>query len=244
MLVGGEAGAGKSALVSAFLDRVAVPIAAGSCNGTSTPRPLGPVIEIAAQLEVDVTLARDDLFSGILAALGQRATRRPHRGHALDRRRERRLPALRRAPPRADPHLAAGDLPRRRDRLQPGADQAGRRAHPVECDAAPVGRPAVRDRRGGDGQWVGARPGRGLRPDGGQRLLRERDDLGEVESPGHGARRRTRPRGNAFRLGATCAGRRCRARGALRRRRPDRRGGRGRTGGGSVHRARPPRVVL
>jgi DNA-binding CsgD family transcriptional regulator/tetratricopeptide (TPR) repeat protein len=74
VLVGGEAGAGKSALVSAFLDEVAVPIAAGSCNGTSTPRPLGPVIEIAAQLEVDVTLARDDLFSGIVSALGQRAT--------------------------------------------------------------------------------------------------------------------------------------------------------------------------
>jgi DNA-binding CsgD family transcriptional regulator/tetratricopeptide (TPR) repeat protein len=74
VLVGGEAGAGKSALVSAFLDRVAVPIAAGSCNGTSTPRPLGPVIEIAVQLEVDVTLARDQLFCGIVDALGQRAT--------------------------------------------------------------------------------------------------------------------------------------------------------------------------
>jgi DNA-binding CsgD family transcriptional regulator/tetratricopeptide (TPR) repeat protein len=74
VLVGGEAGAGKSALVSDFLAGVAVPIAAGSCNGTSTPRPLGPVIEIAAQLEVDVTLPRDDLFSGVLSALGQRAT--------------------------------------------------------------------------------------------------------------------------------------------------------------------------
>jgi predicted ATPase len=45
-LVGGEAGAGKSALVSAFLDEVAVRIAAGSCDGLSTPRPLGPIIEM------------------------------------------------------------------------------------------------------------------------------------------------------------------------------------------------------
>lgn len=73
-LVGGEAGAGKSALVSAFLDDVAVRIAAGSCDGLSTPRPLGPVIEIAAQLEVDSALPRDDLFVAILGALEQQTT--------------------------------------------------------------------------------------------------------------------------------------------------------------------------
>jgi AAA ATPase domain len=73
-LVGGEAGAGKSALVSAFLDEVAVRIAAGSCDGLSTPRPLGPVIEIAAQLEVDSALPRDELFAAILVALEQQST--------------------------------------------------------------------------------------------------------------------------------------------------------------------------
>src|SRR6478752_1408051 len=73
-LVGGEAGAGKSALVSAFLDEVAVRIAAGSCDGLSTPRPLGPIIEIAAQLEVDSALPRDELFAAILAALAQQST--------------------------------------------------------------------------------------------------------------------------------------------------------------------------
>ena len=73
-LVGGEAGAGKSALVSAFLDEVAVRIAAGSCDGLSTPRPLGPVIEIAAQLEVDSSLPRDELFAAILVALEQQST--------------------------------------------------------------------------------------------------------------------------------------------------------------------------
>ena len=73
-LVGGEAGAGKSALVSAFLADVAVPVVAGVCDGTTTPRPLGPVIDIAAQLEVDVALARDELFAAILTALGRQST--------------------------------------------------------------------------------------------------------------------------------------------------------------------------
>ncbi|HEY7049680.1 MAG TPA: LuxR C-terminal-related transcriptional regulator [Jatrophihabitantaceae bacterium] len=73
-LVGGEAGAGKSALVSAFLSDIAVPIAAGVCDGVATPRPLGPVIEIAAQLEVDTTMPRDELFAGIVAALSRPAT--------------------------------------------------------------------------------------------------------------------------------------------------------------------------
>ena len=73
-LVDGEAGAGKSALVSAFLAEVAVPVVAGVCDGTLTPRPLGPVIEIAAQLEVDAALARDELFAAILIALGRQST--------------------------------------------------------------------------------------------------------------------------------------------------------------------------
>ena len=73
-LVDGEAGAGKSALVSAFLAEVAVPVVAGVCDGTLTPRPLGPVIEIAAQLEVDAALARDELFAAILTALGRQST--------------------------------------------------------------------------------------------------------------------------------------------------------------------------
>ena len=68
-LIGGEAGAGKSALASAFLADVAVPVAAGVCDGVATPRPLGPVTEIAAQLEVDAALGRDELFTAVLEAL-------------------------------------------------------------------------------------------------------------------------------------------------------------------------------
>src|SRR5215813_11425285 len=73
-LVGGEAGAGKSALVSAFLADVAVPVVAGMCDGMATPRPLGPVIEIAAQLEVETTLERYELFTAVLAALTRQST--------------------------------------------------------------------------------------------------------------------------------------------------------------------------
>jgi DNA-binding CsgD family transcriptional regulator/tetratricopeptide (TPR) repeat protein len=73
-LVGGEAGGGKSALVAAFLADVAVRVVAGSCDGLSTPRPLGPLIEVAAQLEVDAALPRDQLFAAILGALKQQST--------------------------------------------------------------------------------------------------------------------------------------------------------------------------
>lgn len=74
VLIGGEPGAGKTALVSAFLGDVAVRVVAGSCDGLSTPRPLGPVIEIAAQLEVDSTLPRDRLFEEVLDALTRQST--------------------------------------------------------------------------------------------------------------------------------------------------------------------------
>jgi DNA-binding NarL/FixJ family response regulator/Tfp pilus assembly protein PilF len=40
----------------------------------ATPRPLGPVIEIAAQLEIDAALARDELFAAVLAALRRQST--------------------------------------------------------------------------------------------------------------------------------------------------------------------------
>ncbi len=82
VLVSGEAGAGKSALLSAFITATARSLAtptslrvvAGACDGLAVPRPLGPVIDIAAQLEIDVSLPRHDLFAGILDALTHRST--------------------------------------------------------------------------------------------------------------------------------------------------------------------------
>ena len=49
VLVGGEAGAGKSALVSAYLhdagSGVDEPVVAGWCDAVATPKPLGAVVE-------------------------------------------------------------------------------------------------------------------------------------------------------------------------------------------------------
>jgi DNA-binding CsgD family transcriptional regulator/tetratricopeptide (TPR) repeat protein len=51
LLLGGEAGVGKSALVRAFLAEVAgtARVLVGSCEPLFTPRPLGPIVDIAAQ---------------------------------------------------------------------------------------------------------------------------------------------------------------------------------------------------
>src|SRR5688500_19538325 len=49
-LVSGEAGIGKTTLVEAFAERVAARgtrVLRGSCDSLFTPRPLGPVLDIA-----------------------------------------------------------------------------------------------------------------------------------------------------------------------------------------------------
>jgi len=51
VLIGGEAGAGKTALVRAFGERHrSVTLLAGGCEPLFTPRPLGPLLDIAAEL--------------------------------------------------------------------------------------------------------------------------------------------------------------------------------------------------
>jgi DNA-binding CsgD family transcriptional regulator/tetratricopeptide (TPR) repeat protein len=52
VLVAGEAGIGKTALLDAFCDgNRNVPTLRGGCDALFTPRPLGPVLEIAAELD-------------------------------------------------------------------------------------------------------------------------------------------------------------------------------------------------
>jgi DNA-binding CsgD family transcriptional regulator/tetratricopeptide (TPR) repeat protein len=73
VLVGGEAGVGKSALVEHFAGEVAgTRWSWGACDGLFTPRPLGPLFDIAEQLGgelLDLCRARaprDELFAALL----------------------------------------------------------------------------------------------------------------------------------------------------------------------------------
>jgi predicted ATPase len=56
-IVRGESGAGKSSLLQAFVDGNddEVPVLWGACDPLTTPRPLGPFHDLAAQLGDDVT---------------------------------------------------------------------------------------------------------------------------------------------------------------------------------------------
>jgi DNA-binding CsgD family transcriptional regulator len=81
VLVGGEAGVGKTALVQQFCRAAerTVRVAVGACDPLSTPRPLGPVLDMTEVLEgLEVTAqdgSRDQLFRTVLANLSaSRAT--------------------------------------------------------------------------------------------------------------------------------------------------------------------------
>src|SRR3954449_8897329 len=76
VLVSGEAGAGKSALLEQLRDDLDdVCWVGGTCDGLITPRPLGPLFEIAEQLEGELLATcrseRDchELFTALLRRL-------------------------------------------------------------------------------------------------------------------------------------------------------------------------------
>jgi DNA-binding CsgD family transcriptional regulator/tetratricopeptide (TPR) repeat protein len=76
VFVGGEAGAGKSALVDAFCRSLPseVPVYLGACEPLSAPRPLGPLSDIAPSLDVEIAERmrdgdRSGVFTGCRAAL-------------------------------------------------------------------------------------------------------------------------------------------------------------------------------
>ncbi len=78
VLVAGEAGAGKSALLERFQsDGPDARWYWGICDGLFTPRPLGPLFDIAGQLGgalldlCNARAARDDLFSALLQQLSE-----------------------------------------------------------------------------------------------------------------------------------------------------------------------------
>src|ERR687893_1772509 len=64
VLVSGEAGVGKTVLMRAFVERVGhAPPLWGMCDSLSTPRPLGPLRDVAGELGAPVT----DLLRGSAA---------------------------------------------------------------------------------------------------------------------------------------------------------------------------------
>lgn len=78
VLVAGEAGVGKSALLDQFAaDLTDACWCWGACDGLFTPRPLGAFLDIAGQLGGSLTrlyraqAPRDELFTALLAELGQ-----------------------------------------------------------------------------------------------------------------------------------------------------------------------------
>src|SRR4051794_16041062 len=73
VLIAGEAGVGKSALVEQFQEKLTdAHWAWGACDGLFTPRPLGPLFDLAGQLGgelLDLCRAgapREDLFGALL----------------------------------------------------------------------------------------------------------------------------------------------------------------------------------
>jgi hypothetical protein len=82
VLVGGEAGVGKTSLVRAFADEQAdhARIAWGACDGLFTPEPLGPLLDLAGELGGGLLnmLAEDvprrEVFAAALDELGSKPT--------------------------------------------------------------------------------------------------------------------------------------------------------------------------
>ncbi len=80
VFLGGEAGAGKTALVRHFLEAAGVGERAllGFCDALGTARPLGPLLDMAPSVGPDFEAGlagdapRGDVFSDFLAALGSR----------------------------------------------------------------------------------------------------------------------------------------------------------------------------
>jgi len=72
VLVAGEAGVGKTALLRAFVERVrgSSRVLQGSCDALFTPRPLGPFLQMGEDVApLRATLARDGRPHDVVTAL-------------------------------------------------------------------------------------------------------------------------------------------------------------------------------
>jgi hypothetical protein len=99
VLIGGEAGIGKSALVDTFCAGLTAPVLRGACEALLTPRPLGPLADIAEQVggELGGLVDAGTTPSDLVAALARLLRRRPQTVVVLEDRRPSRL---------RDPHEA------------------------------------------------------------------------------------------------------------------------------------------
>jgi AAA ATPase domain len=80
VLVAGEAGIGKTALVRTFCEsRAATRVLWGACDALYTPRPLGPLLDIAQEAggDLEVLAAAGASPAALVAALGRELRRRP-----------------------------------------------------------------------------------------------------------------------------------------------------------------------
>jgi DNA-binding CsgD family transcriptional regulator len=67
----GEAGIGKTSVLHEFASRCTDRVLIAGCEALFTPRPLGPLYDIAADLDLDVEVPREKLFPAALAAIAQ-----------------------------------------------------------------------------------------------------------------------------------------------------------------------------
>ncbi len=80
VVLAGEAGIGKTVMLRAFAEQAPIPVLWGMCDPLSTPRPLGPLRDVAGALGPTVTTslsgsaAQHEIFAAVLEAL--RATPR------------------------------------------------------------------------------------------------------------------------------------------------------------------------
>ena len=80
VLVSGEAGIGKTALIEAFEQAAGLRTLRGACDGLFTPRALGPLFDVAAQVGGALLEAcrakrpREELFAALLSTLGEQPT--------------------------------------------------------------------------------------------------------------------------------------------------------------------------
>ena len=81
VLIGGEAGAGKTTLVRAFCRRLDrdIRVLVGACDALSTPRPLGPLLDVARECEalaaaLEVAAPPTDVFAILHDELAEQPT--------------------------------------------------------------------------------------------------------------------------------------------------------------------------